>query len=225
MSFIKENVVKAAQDDVRFRIVIPAGSLSFKDYVKGNRMILALGLRRVPLRICSMIIGIILGVASITGFRWMLEYSDLRFVAAGWHGNTEEYFFFVNDLSALSLFLQLFLAGAIVTSILIRCWNYKLYRVRYRSSNSINAGYWLELMECGICAVSLADDGMQTWRNFTGWGNVVDVIHGKGVDFIVCQAGSFLWIPTALEESLRSEVMAFIEQKRADAAKSKGNAL
>lgn len=207
-----------ASSEARFRIVIPAKSLSLSDYQVGGW--LAWNKKKTHRRYFgstkSVICGLIGGLLFIIACELLFTVKGFRLNLSGWYNGSDDWLFRVRNAQVLFILLCVFLFGFLLRAFLFKRTYRKGRKRLYQFNDSIQDGCLLELTERGIrCATTKANSSI-SWQKIQG------VISHNDIDYIVIEEGLFLWIPAALEGYPRDEVLAFIEAKRAHAAKELG---
>lgn len=211
--------------DVRFRIEVPAQTLSFRDYMKGCQIAWRWRGRQSFWK--GFLIGLVISWSIGAGCGVLYYFlNNVLFIDngfhlsfAGWFRGSDDNLFYFSNMNALILLFYISLFGFIVHFSLTLKQYRKNHRRLYQANKSIQYGYLLEVMDKGIrCADA-------TVSNCTHWRRVQGVANHNGMDFIVGDTGHFLWIPVGLEGYPRDEMLAFIEAKRAEVANEREKAV
>ena len=190
------------QEDVLFRLEIPAGTLTFKEYTKGSNLELRERIRSYKPRayIKFIILWIVLSIAISTGI------NQLNFSLGIWSATTGELLATLYDGGILYSILGFYFVGIAIGIAIINRLQRRSGRRIYEKNESCQNGYVLEL----------TDRGMR-WTNNIGYGFIVwqkvkAIVPGENVDYLYMN-GMYLWIPHNIPEHLRQPAIHFIQKQ------------
>ncbi|GKX57899.1 hypothetical protein [Leminorella grimontii] len=198
--------------EARYRIAIPAKSLSFSDYQVGGW--LAWNKKKSHHRYLgstkNVIFGLICGLLAILACEFLFSVKGVRLNFSGWYNGSSDWLFRARNAQVLFILLCAFILGSLLRSFVFKRRYRKNLQRLYQVNDSIQGGCLLELTEKGVRCANAKASSCISWQKIQG------VISHNDIDYILVEEGLFLWIPAALEGYPRDEMLAFIEAKRTE---------